>query len=605
MKQLFLVFGILFFSILKSSAQNTAGNDIRLAYEYYNNKDYDKAEVLFKKISEHTNAKVYFTYYLNCLIEQGKFDIAEKAVKKEIRKHKNNPSYYVDLGYVLKRQNRFEEAEKNYEKALKKTSINPVSIRTTASAFMQRREYEYAEKVYLKGRRNSSEDFRSELANLYAVQRKYDKMINEYLDWLEEFPRNLTIVQNRMQYFIDKDINEEFSGILRTELLKRIQKINSPIVFNRMLAWFYMQRKDFPQALVQEKAIDKRTNSSGKQILNLAETAKSNKDYQTAADAYQYVINKGKNKPFYIEANVGKLNTAYLKIISDEITSEEEMQTLEKDYIQTLKSLGISFNTIQSVIDLAYLKTFYLNKPKEAEELLNNALSLRGLDKRLAARCRIALGDVLIYENNLDYAALVYAKAEIDNKGNLLGDSAKLKKAKLAYYGQNFKWAKAQFDALKTSTSKPVANDALFYSVMIDENTEGDSLQEALKIYSKADLFVFRNKRDSALITLDSLLKIFSGHQITDEAYYLKAKIYTSQKKYTEAEKYYKKIISEYGYDILADRALFNLGLIYEEKLHNKEQAAEFYKRLMLEHPDSILVTEARRRFRKIREGIM
>ncbi len=603
MKQLLLITVLFFFFGQTGFAQKIAGNDIRLAYQYYQNKDYDKAEILFKKISEHTSAKIYYTYYVNCLIEQGKFDIAEKSVKKQIRTHRNDPSYYVDFGYLYKKQNHFEDAEKNYEKALHKVMNNSVSVRSLASAFIQRREYDYAEKTYLKGRKITNDDFRSELANLYAVQRKYDKMINEYLDWLEEAPRNLTTVENRMQYFINRDINDEFSDILRKELLKRIQKMNSSINFNRMLVWYFMQRKEFAQALIQAEAIDKRIHASGKQVFDLAETAKSNKDYNTALNAYNYLIEKGHRSSFFIEANVGKLNVSYLKIINGDVISSEDIESLEKEYMQTLKSLGVGFNTIQSVIDLAHLKTFYLNKPKEAEDLLNSALELQGLDSRLAVRCETELGDVLVYENNLDLAALTYAKAEIENKGNLYGDFAKLKKAKLAYYAQNFRWAKAQFDALKESTSKPVANDALFYSLLIDENTEGDSLQQAMKLYSQADLYVFRQKKDSASALIDTLLKKFPGHQITDEAYYLKAKIFVSEKKYSEAESYYKKIITEYAYDILADRAMFDLGLMYEQKLNDKEQAAEFYKRLMLEHPDSIFVTEARRRFRKIREA--
>jgi len=602
MKQfLLIIFSFTFYGQILLS-QNIAGNDIRLAYQYYNNKDYDKAEVLFKQISEHSRAKIYYTYYINCLIEQGKFDIAENSIKRQIRKHKSDPSYYVDYGYVFKRQNRFEDAEKYYEKALKRVLNNSASVQSLASAFMLRREYDYAEKTYLKGRKITNNDFRSELANLYAVQRKFQKMIDEYLDWTEKSPRNLTFVENRMQFFIDKDINDEFSDILRKELLKRIQKGNSSIIFNRMLVWFFMQRKDFFQALIQAKAIDKRIHGSGKQIFDLAETAKSNRDYNTALNAYNYLIEKGHRSSFFIEANVGKLNVSYLKIINGDVISSEDIENLEKDYMQTLKSLGVGFNTIQSVIDLAHLKAFYLNKPKEAEDLLNSALALQGLDIRLAARCEIELGDVLVYENNLDLAALIYAKAELENKGNLLGDSAKLKKAKLAYYAQNFKWAKAQFDALKESTSKPVANDAIFYSLLIDENTEGDSLQQAMKLYSQADLYVFRQKKDSALNLIDTLLKEFPGHQVTDEAYYLKAKIFISKKEYTEAKNCYKKIITEYAYDILADRAMFDLGLMYEQKLNDMEQAAELYKRLMLEHPDSIFVTEARHRFRKIRD---
>ncbi|NPA68887.1 MAG: tetratricopeptide repeat protein [Chlorobi bacterium] len=602
MKQFFL-FVFLFFSLCGLYAQNIAGNDIRLAYEYYNNKDYDKAEVLFKKIAESSGAEIYFTYYINCLTEQEKFDIAEKEIKKRIRLNRNEPSYYIDLGYLYKRQNRFSEAKKYYDKALKKSLSGTFAVRSAANAFMRHKEYDYAEKVYLSGRKFTGKDYRSELANLYAVQRKYAEMINEYLDLLEESGRNLSSVENRMQYFIDKDINGEFSDILRKELLKRIQKTSSPVVFNKMLIWYYMQRKDFAQALVQSEALDRRTGNFGRQILNLAEIAKLNKDYETAYEAYNYLIKKGRNTPFYVDAETGKLNVSYLKIINEKNISEESAENLEKEYEKVLKTLGLSFNTIQCVIDLAHLKAFYTDKPGEAEKLLNDALKLQGLDKRLAARCEIELGDVLIYENNLESAVLVYAKAELENKGNMFGDSAKLKKAKAAYFMQNFRWAKAQFDALKTSTSKPVANDALYYSLLIEENTEGDSLQGALKLYSAAELFVFRNKKDSALLICDSLLRTYPEHQITDDVYFLKAKIYVSEGKYTEAEKQYKKITAEYGNGILADRALFNAGLLYENELNDKEQAIEYYKRLMIEHPDSIYVTEARRHYRKLRES--
>ncbi len=457
-------------------SQNNTGKDIRLAHEYYRSKDYDKAEILFKKTFDKTQAKIYFSYYANCLIEQSKFEFAEKEIKKQLRKNRNDPTYLVDLGYLFKKQNDFEKAKNQFEKALSKVNNNPSSVRSLASVFIQRQEYEFAEKTYLKGRNLSSEGFRSELANLYAVQRQFDKMINEYLDWINESNKNLSFVQSRMQYFLNRDINDEFGEILRKELLKRIQRSNSSIVFNRMLIWYYMQRKEFSKALFQEIAIDKRINSSGKRILDLAETAKSNTDYETAVEAYDYIIAKGRYKAFYIGSKVGKLNVYFLQVKNGTIKTEEEILKLEKEYLSTLNSLGIGFNTIQSVLDLAHLQSFYLNKPSEAESLLKSAMNLRGLDKELATKCKIELADVLVYQNNLDLAALIYGQAEKDNKDNSLGDIAKLKKAKLAYYANNFRWAKAQFDALKASTSKPVANDALFYSILIDDNTEGDSL---------------------------------------------------------------------------------------------------------------------------------
>ncbi len=598
----YTIYILLLFQIY-SFSQNNTGNDIQLAHEYYRSKDYDKAEVLFKKVFEKTNAKIYFTYYANCLIEQSKFEIAEKEIKKQIRKHRNDPSYNVDLGYLYKKKGNDVNSKKFYEKALKKLQYKPSQIRGLASVFMQRKEYSYAEKTYIEGRTKGVDNFRSELANLYAVQRKYDKMINEYLDFLQEARSNLSIVQNRMQYFMKKDIDNDFSDLLRVALLKRVQKPNSNFVYARMLVWFFMQRREFDKALFQEKAIDKRLLFYGKKVLVLAETAIENNDLETASNAYKYVINLGKNKPYYQKAKLGLLDVEFLKTKKGLIKTDEKLLDLEKEFLSALNSFGVNSKTIKSIINLAHLQTFYLNKADAAEKLLTNAVNLKNLDSKLSTICKIELGDVLVFENDLDYAALIYGQAEKENKGNLYGDKAKLKKAKLAYYANNFRWAKAQFDALKTSTSKPVSNDALLYSIRISENTEDDSLQTSLKAFAKAELFVFRHKNDSALYVLDTLIIANSNHQIIDDAYLLKAEIYESENNFVKAEENYKKIIDNYSWDILADLAMFKLGLMYEEKLIKKEQAAEFYKKLMIEYPSSIRVTEARRRYRKIREG--
>lgn len=602
-KKILYIFIFLFTSNILFS-QNNTGNEISLAYEYYRTKDFDKAEVLFKKIFEKTKAKIYFTYYANCLIEQSKFDIAEKEIKKQIRKHRNDLSYYVDLGYLYKKHNKPNDAEKNFKKALKKLKTNNSQVRAVASAFIQRQEYENAEKAYYIGRQTTRGTFRNELANLYAIQRKYDKMIDQYLFMLEQNSRNISMVQNRLQYFLKKDVDGEFANTLQSELIKRIQKPHSGIVFNQMLIWHYMQRKEFGKALFQQMAIDKRLHSSGKKVIELAEIAKENNDLVTASTSYKYVIDKGENMPYFVDAKLGFLNVNYLKVKKGTIKENDELLKIEKEYERALIKFGINAKTIKAIIDLSHLQAFYLNKPKAAEDLLTDAIKIRGLNKEIATKCKIELGDILVYENDLDYAALIYGQAEMDNKGNLLGDIAKLKKAKLAYFANNFKWAKAQFDALKASTSKPVANDALYYSIHISENTEDDSLQVALKTFARAELFVFRHKADSAIILLDTLISKNAGHQIIDDAIFLKAKIYEQNNEFINAEKYYKKVITEYSWDILADLATYKLGIMYEEKLNNKEEAAEYYKKLMLEHPDSIYVSEVRRRFRKIRDGI-
>jgi len=600
-KQLIL-FLFSFVLMIQVFSQENTGNDIRLAYEYYNGKEFDKAEVLFKRIFEKTGAKIYFTYYIDCLTELSKFEEAENEIKKQIRKNNNEPTYLIDLAYIYKKQNKNEEADKYNNKVIKNLPQNPVMIKTTAAAFIYRKEYEFAEKTYLKGRAISSDLFQNEMANLYAIQRKYPEMINEYLDFLELSDLNLTIIQNQMQYFLNSDVNNEFSDILKVQLLKRIQKINSKIVFNNFLVWYYMQRKEFGNALIQEIAIDKRLNSNGKNIIQLAETAKMNDEYETAVKAYEYVIEKGLKTAYFIPARLGILSIKFSQLENGENKPVEEIIKLEEEYNLALINFGVGQNTIETIFELAQLQTFYLNKAEEAEKLLTDAVNIRGLDKQSAGRCKIGLGDVLIFKNDLDYAALIYGQAEHENKENTIGDEAKLRKAKLAYFVENFQWAKAQFDALKASTSKPVANDALFYSIHISENIENDSLQTGLKAFARAELLKFRHQNDSSLMILDSLINHNPNHQIIDDAYFLKAKIFESEKDFPQAEQYYKKVFTEYNWGILSDVALYNLAVMFDDKIKNKTEAAEYYKKLMLEHPESIYVSDARRRFRKIRE---
>lgn len=148
-------------------------NDNRLAYEYYNNKEFDKAEVLFEGLYSKTKAKIYFNYYFNCLVEQKKYDIAESKVKKQIRKQKNDLAYYVDLGYLYKAKDEPEKAKKQFEKALKKLTNRNPQIVGLANAFSQRREFEYAVKTYKDANKLNGNSYCRELAYIYSAQRKY------------------------------------------------------------------------------------------------------------------------------------------------------------------------------------------------------------------------------------------------------------------------------------------------------------------------------------------------------------------------------------------------------------------------------------------------
>ena len=73
------------------------------------------------------------------------------------------------------------------------------------------------------------------------------------------------------------------------------------------------------------------------------------------------------------------------------------------------------------------------------------------------------------------------------------------------------------------------------------------------------------------------------------------------QQKYKEASEFYSKVVSDFGQEIFGDDAQFKLAELYEKYLNDTEKAKVAYQDLMLNYPGSVYVTEARKRFRKLR----
>jgi len=595
-----LLFGLLLVTLTYS--QPPTANESQLAFQYYQNKEYDKAIELFRKLYENSNSKVYFGYYINCLIELKDYKNAEKIIRKQLKGSNVDVTYFVDLGYLYKAQNDLTRAQQQYEEALEKVIPTQTEINKLANAFTNKREYDYAEKVYLYGRKQLAPvySFHLELANLYTGQRNYPKMIEEYLDYLNNNDNELTSVQDRLQYYVVNITDEDFHKLLKTNLLKRIQSITDKPVYTELLIWVYIQEKNFEQALFQAKALDRRNNEPGNRIIELGQLASANSDFEIALKAYQYVIDKGKENTLYMIAKFGMLDVLYEKVLLNQIRDQLSITNLEQNYLETIKEMGEK-NAVPLIKKLAHIQAFYLNKAADAILLLENALKIPRLTPDLLAECKLELGDILLLNGDIWEATLIYAQVEKQQENTPIGHEAKFRKAKLAYYAGNFKWAQAQLDILKASTSKLISNDALDLSLLISENTGLDSTETALRMYAAAELLFMQNKDSMGMQTLDSISERFVGHPLSDEIIFKKAKFAEKRNEYEKACELYLKVVDSYSWDILADDALFAVAQIYELSIKDIEKAMTYYKRLLTDYAGSIFVVEARKRYRTLR----
>ena len=588
--------------------------------QYYKDKEYDKAVELFEKIHAKKPDSYIYYYYYYALLELERYDEAEKMLKKQVRAYPNVQRYKVDQGYVYERAGDNAKAEKIYQECLKNMPAKETSVNELYNAYMSRGKYEYAADAILKGRKmlNNEQLLSKSLISLYKILHQNDKIVDEIIALVktdnEKYQKDVeAAIQDLL---LDDEDNEQYMSI-RTALQKFSQKSPNNILCIKELYWISQLHKDYEEALVLAKSLDKRLKVEGVFTYELATVAAENRDYNTAIEALNYIIKQGENAHNYVQAKMKILDVKYMQLIATSPVKMVDAVNLEQDFKKALDENGIHSGTMDWIRKYAHLLAFYVNKPQEAMDVLNQAMAATR-DNKEKNQYKIDLADVQLYTGEIWDASLNYSQVDKDMPNDVLGNEAKFKNAKLSFYIGEFAWAKSQLDVLAAATTKLIANDAIYTSMLISDNLdEEEEVDEddttaaglfshsegnlALKMYAKAEFLIFQNKDDEALKALDSVMILSPFGSLVDDALYQKALILIKQKNYLEAEKLLKRVVEDFGDQLLADDALFQLAELYEYYLKDVNQAMEYYQKILKDHSDSLYVVQARARYRALR----
>lgn len=592
----FLVSVMLLFCCTSAGFAQSA--DAALARQFSTNGEYQKALDIYQKLYKENN-EAYFNNYVSTLISLKKFDDAESAAKKMMRKHPGSNEYVITLGSIYTQHSQTDKANALYDDLIKNLPAEQNAVSMLASQFYQVSNADYAVKTFLQGRKllHNDDVFSYELVTLYRFKRDKSALTEEYLNILPHNPLFVSQAENAFATLFENGADYE---ILRVALLKRIQKDSQQTVYVDLLVWQFLQQKDFDQALNQAIALNRRTNDDGSDIYQLCSTLIFNQAYDAAIRGYEYLITLGKEKPYYVSSRIELINAKNLKITAGKYIPADLVQ-LEKDYQDLLAEFGKTQSTAFAMQRLANLEVFKLHKLPEAQKVLEEAVAIQGLQPNLSASCKLDLGDVYLLNGQPWEATLLYSQVEKDYPNSNVGQDAKYRNAKFAYYTGDFTWAKGQLDVLKAATSQLIANDALNLSLLISDNVAADTTGAALKMYARADLQIFAEQQDKAIGILDSINVKYPNNQLSDDILMAKARIAIQQKNYNDAVADLKKIVAEHPNDLWADDAVFMLGDIYENQLNDKEQAKAYYQKIITDYSGSLYINDARKRFRILR----
>ena len=566
----------------------------QLAANYFERGDFEKALVSYEELlAKQPGNSVYFQRTVDCYQQLSQFEKAQTLIQQRLDKYKQ-PNLFIELGYNYQLQKDDKNAAKNYEKAIDKINENPSNVYSVASNFEKKALIDYALKAYnLALQLEPKFSFNQQMAVLYGQQGKVDLMIEKFIEEGEKNPQSTLMIQNYLSRFMMEESEETFSESLRKALILKTQK-SQDVYWNQFLSWFYVQQKQYGKAFIQEKAIYKRNPESFSNIVSLAELAIEENQDEDAVTIINFVLENTDNLDLQIFSN------AFLLRNRIEKSTPKEYPVIKADLELTLKKFGVSPFTISLQELQAEFFAFQLNEPEAGKEVLKNALKFQ-LDEYQKAALKMQLADILLLQEQYNQALIYYSQIEQDLKNDGIGHEASLKVAKASYFQGDFQWAQSQFKILKSASTQLIANDAMEYFLLINDNTAEDSTQVALKKFARGDYLLYQNKNDLALAQFAKILTEHKGDQIEAVTLLRMGKINEKLGNTTEALRLYKEIIDVHAEGIYVDEALFFSAEIYDENLKQPELAKPLYEKMIFNHQDSIYFIEARRKFREIR----
>lgn len=573
-----------------------------VARQYLMSGDYTRAAATYKQLLDYSPKDPELQRaYLQCLMGLKDYKNAEKMVKQLLKANSSDAQLSFALVKIYHGTDEHKKAEKLTGKIIDRMNNLEEEIRATATMFDKEGYTNEAIACYEKGKSMRKENpylFAEELAILYNKKGDQEKAVESLLDTYVSRPEKGEEIKATLSRIMN---NPEKMKELQVRVEKRMQLQPNIEAYPDLMAWMYVQQKDYEKAFLVIQGIDRRLNEGGRRMIGFARVCFRELEYAAAIKAYTAVAELGKDEPFYLIARSEKLTCMKEQIQRNPAYTKAEVQALAAEYASFLDAFP-QYNQKETLREYAELEARYDHDIDKAISLLENVVKAPNAPAAFRGRCKLEMGDYELIRNNIWESTLLYSQVDKEFKQDMLGEEARFRNAKLSYYSGDFEWAQGQLDVLKSSTSELIANDALNLSVLITENNPpADSNATPLLMFARADLLEFQNKDEEALNVLDSISTEYPKHPLMDDILMVRAHIATKKQDHNEAAMLYQKIVNQYGDDILADDALFNLAGINEVYFKNPEEAKRLYEQLIIKYPGSTYVNEARKNFRRLR----
>ncbi len=593
-----------------------AHNDIRfrLAQSYERSADFESALKIYAELyaEDSTNA-VLFESLRRGYLQLKRYDEVIALFQRSLAQTPNDVGMLAQLGTFYAQKSDELKATESWERAIATDPDNEQTYRVVGSALAESRLFERAIAMYQRGRKacNNPNLFATEIALFHTIVLNYTDATREYINLIRQTPSMLSLVQQRMSSYVSRTQGLT-DAITVVEDAAKVEPRNLMLLY--LQAWLYMEGRNFDLAYVVYKTIDVSTGANGGELYNFAHRALRDKSYLAAANAFQDVLtiypNFSNREQVYfgLARTLEDSTTAHdtTNIVSQNTSVKKPSSVLVEQYenvVHAFRQVITQFpkkeTAAQSLLHIGILQQDRLLDLEAAQSTFETLSKVYAAHPGITIEGTLRLGDVFLAKGDLTKAEEEYLLLNRYVEGGDQRERGALRLAEIDYFRGNFKDALKKLNALTLNIIADIANDALKLKVFIEENTaSGD---QTLKEFAKASFLKHQMKYSDALDNFESMITAFPTSTLIDEVLMNIGDIFLQMQKYEDAVTSYEKLIRDFPESLVLDIALMKIGNTYQLGFHNSLKAIETYQKLLERHPNSIYVTDARKRIRELR----
>jgi cellulose synthase operon protein C len=598
------------------SQQDDSATKLKLAQSFERAGEWEKAATIYESLLEiDPEGFVVLDGLRRSYTEMKEYDKAINLVHRQLRENPSDESLLSALGGLYDLAGKTATADSVWHVVLGRDRQNANLYRLVAAQLIDHREYERAIQTYLEGRESTKNQmlFLEELASLYGALHQYEAVASEYVKLIRSNPQQVSTVEARLSSFTGR---EEARRAALVVVQKEVRQTPEQIPMLALLAWLYMDGKEFDAALEQYRVIDRLSKANGHEIFQFGQRAAQERAYAVSAKAFLEVVEKHERQDILPLARLGYAGA--LEELSAENDSATQLFRGTSSTGSENARVSESQQTFQGVLALyGGLTRDYPNTDIAMQAFfrigtirLNRFFDLNGASAAFDTVRRLPYNGNLLYEATMSLGEIQTARNDLarahQEYGQLLKivpepyrDRVLFRIAELDYFEARFDTAAGSLQRISMNLANDLANDALQLLYFIQENRAAG--QEALAEFAHADLLARQRKYSEALALFKSVTKRFAATPLLDDAMMRTGDLHLLLNETDSALVVFGRIINDMPTSILRDRAQMKIGEVYEVRLKDKHKAIEAYEAVLANYPTSLLVEEARKKIRVLR----